>query len=57
MSEYYSGDYQNNDHQYSEYEHDGWKTTPYEAYENMPVFLRLGFAFGIFEKNTIFRVK
>ena len=36
MSEYYSGDYQNNDHQYSEYEHDGWKTTPYEAYENMP---------------------
>ncbi|MBO5998158.1 MAG: hypothetical protein J6P87_00550, partial [Lachnospiraceae bacterium] len=44
MSEYNSSDYQNNnqnnDYQnrypYSEYEHDGWKTTPYEAYENMP---------------------
>ena len=31
--------------------------TSFEAYENMPLFLRLGFAFGIFEKNTIFRVK
>ena len=31
--------------------------TSFEAYENMPTFLRLGFAFGIFEKNTIFRVK
>ena len=30
--------------------------TSFEAYENMPLFLRLGFAFGIFEKNTIFRV-
>ena len=31
--------------------------TSFEAYEKMPLFLRLGFAFGIFEKNTIFRVK
>ncbi len=30
--------------------------TTYEAYENMPLFLRLGFAFGIFEKNTVFTV-
>lgn len=30
--------------------------TSFEAYEKMPLFLRLGFAFGIFEKNTIFRV-
>ena len=30
--------------------------TSFEAYEKMPLFLRLGFAVGIFEKNTIFRV-
>ena len=30
--------------------------TSFEAYEKMPLFLRLGFAFGIFEKNSIFRV-
>jgi hypothetical protein len=30
--------------------------TSFEAYENLPIFLKLGFAFGIFEKNTIFRV-
>ncbi len=30
--------------------------TRFEAYEDLPIFLRLGFAFGIFEKNTIFRV-
>ena len=30
--------------------------TSFEAYEKMPLFLRLGFAFGIFEENTIFRV-
>ena len=30
--------------------------TSFEAYEKMPLFLRLGFAFGIFEKNTVFRV-
>lgn len=30
--------------------------TSFEAYENMPLFLRLGFAFGFFEKNTIFTV-
>ena len=28
--------------------------TSFESYENMPIFLKLGFAFGIFEKNTIF---
>lgn len=31
--------------------------TSFEAYENMPIFLKLGFAFGIFEKNTIFIVE
>ena len=31
--------------------------TSFEAYENMPLFLRLGFAFGIFEKNTVFIVR
>ncbi len=28
--------------------------TTYEAYDNMPLFLKLGFVFNIFEKNTIF---
>ena len=28
--------------------------TRFDAYENMPLFLKLGFAFGIFEKNTVF---
>ena len=31
--------------------------TSFEAYEKMPLFLRLGFAFGMFEKNTVFRVQ
>lgn len=31
--------------------------TRYEAYEDMPLFLRLGFAFGIFEENTVFIVE
>ena len=30
--------------------------TSFEAYGDMPLFLRLGFAFGIFEKNAIFTV-
>lgn len=30
--------------------------TSFKAYENMPILLKLGFAFGIFEKNTIFVV-
>ena len=30
--------------------------TSFEAYEDIPIFLRLGFAFGVFEKNAIFRV-
>ena len=28
--------------------------TSFESYKNMPIYLRLGFAFKIFEKNTIF---
>ena len=28
--------------------------TSFKAYENMPLFLKLGFAFDVFEKNTIF---
>ena len=28
--------------------------TSFEAYEDMPLFLKLGFAFGIFEQNTVF---
>ena len=28
--------------------------TSFEAYEDMPLFLSLGFAFGVFEKNTVF---
>ncbi len=31
--------------------------TSFESYENMPIYLKLGFAFGIFEKNTIFIVE
>ena len=31
--------------------------TSFEAYEKMPLFLKLGFAFGLFEKNTVFRVQ
>ena len=28
--------------------------TSFDAYTNMPLFLKLGFAFNIFEKNTVF---
>lgn len=28
--------------------------TRFDAFENMPLYLRLGFAFGMFEKNTVF---
>ena len=28
--------------------------TSFEAYEDMPLFLKLGFAFGLFDKNTVF---
>lgn len=28
--------------------------TSFEAFEGMPLFFQLGFAFGVFEKNTIF---
>ena len=31
--------------------------TSFEAYSGMPLWLKLGFAFGIFEKNTIFTVE
>ncbi len=30
--------------------------TSFAAYEHMPLFLKLGFAFGFFEKNTVFTV-
>ena len=32
------------------------KRTRFDSFENMPLFLKLGFAFGIFEKNTVFAV-
>ena len=32
------------------------KRSTFEAYEDMPLFLNFGFAFGAFEKNTIFHV-
>ena len=31
--------------------------TSFESYKNMPIYLKLGFAFGIFEKNTIFIIE
>lgn len=31
--------------------------TSFESFDNMPMFLKFGFAFGIFEKNTIFIVE
>ena len=31
--------------------------TRFDAYENMPLFLRMGFVSGVFEKNSIFIVK
>ena len=31
--------------------------TSFEAYEKMPLFLKLGFAFGVFEKNAVFSVE
>ena len=31
--------------------------TSFEAYSNMPIFLKFGFAFGAFGKNTIFHVE
>ena len=31
--------------------------TSFEAYEKIPLFLKLGFAFGIFEKNAVFTVR
>ncbi|MBR4830457.1 MAG: C39 family peptidase [Bacilli bacterium] len=31
--------------------------TTFESYENMPLFLKFAFAFGIFEKNTIYIVE
>ena len=32
------------------------RRTSFEAFENMPLYLRLAFAVGVFEKNTIFTV-
>ena len=31
--------------------------TRFDAYENMPLFLRMGFVIGVFEKNSVFIVK
>lgn len=31
--------------------------TSFEAYEDMPLFMKMGFAIGLFEKNTIYSVK
>ena len=31
--------------------------TSFESYNNMPLFMKLGFAYGIFEKNTIFIIE
>ena len=31
--------------------------TSFEAFEDMPWFLKMGFAVGIFEKNTVFTVE
>ncbi|WP_028243732.1 hypothetical protein [Pseudobutyrivibrio ruminis] len=31
--------------------------TSFEAYEDMPFFMKMGFAIGLFEKNTIYSVK
>ena len=33
------------------------KRTSFQAYENMPLFMKMGFAIGMFEKNTIFSVR
>ena len=33
------------------------RRTSFEAYENMPLFLKMGFAIGVFEKNTVFTVE
>ena len=31
--------------------------TSFKAYENMPLFMKMGFAIGLFEKNTLFSIK
>lgn len=31
--------------------------TGFEVYDDMPLFLRMAFAFGIFEKNTVYIVE
>jgi len=31
--------------------------TSFKSYENMPLFLKMGFAVGIFEKNTLFSIR
>lgn len=31
--------------------------TSFQAYDDMPLFMKMGFAIGMFEKNTIFSVK
>ena len=31
--------------------------TSFQAYENMPLFMKMGFAIGMFEKNTVFSIR
>ena len=31
-----------------------WERTSFDAYEKMPLFIKFGFAYGVFEKNTVF---
>ena len=31
--------------------------TSFQSYENMPLFMKMGFAIGLFEKNTIFSIE
>ncbi len=31
--------------------------TSFEAWENMPLYLKMAFAIGVFEKNTVFTVR
>jgi hypothetical protein len=31
--------------------------TSFRAYEHMPLFMRMGFAIGLFEKNTLYSVE
>ncbi len=34
-----------------------FERTSFRAYEHMPLFMRMGFAIGLFEKNTLYSVE